>query len=155
MTRDLADLVAAHPLAIGLPEAVVRQLAGCARNVAFSRGEMLVAEDEPADALYLLRRGRVAIEIHGPEGALVVETVGPGAIVGWSWLVPPYRYRFDARALEAVGAVEVDAACLRAKAQSDPELGWLLLQRVAGALVERLQATRLRLLDLYGNRAAS
>lgn len=152
MTSTLAEVVAAHPLLSGLPGDAVAQVAGCSRNVAFRPGTLVLAEGDPADTLYLVRRGHVAIEIHSPErGRLVIETLGPGAVVGWSWLVPPYRWRFDVRASEAVGAVAVDAACLRTKADADPALGYALLQRVSGLLLERLLATRVRLLDLYGN----
>jgi CRP/FNR family transcriptional regulator, cyclic AMP receptor protein len=155
MTTSLAELVSAHPLLAGLPSQAVASIAGCAQNVSFSPGELLLAESDPANTLYLLRRGRVAIEVHSPgRGPIVIETVGPGAVVGWSWLVPPYRWHFDARAVEAVGAVAVDGACLREKAEADPALGYALMKRVAAVLLERLQMTRLRLLDLYGTGSA-
>lgn len=151
MTTEIADLVASHPLLAGLPGNAVAQVAGCARNVAFAPGELLLAEGDPADTLFLVRRGRVAVEIHAPNrGPIVIETIGPGGTIGWSWLVPPYRWQFDARAVDPVGAVAVDAACLRAKADADDALGHQLVSRVAGVLLERLQATRMRLLDLYG-----
>ncbi|HXX91004.1 MAG TPA: cyclic nucleotide-binding domain-containing protein [Acidimicrobiales bacterium] len=151
MTEDIAELVAHHPLLAGLPGDTIDHVAGCARNVALAAGELLLAEGEPADTLYLLRRGRVALEVHGPgRGRLVVETLRPGDAVGWSWLFPPYRWHFDARALEPVGAIALDGACLRAKADEDPAFGYELLRRVSAVMLERLQATRLRLLDLYG-----
>ncbi len=151
MTTSLAELVSAHPLLAGLPGDAVANVAGCAQNVSFDSGDLLLAEGEPSDTLYLLRRGHVAIEVHSPErGPIVIETLGPGATVGWSWLVPPYRWHFDARAVDAVGAVAIDGACLRQKAETDPLLGYELMQRVAAVLLERLQMTRVRLLDLYG-----
>ena len=147
----IAEVVSSHPLLAGLPEPVVTEVAGCARNVAFATGALLLAEGDPADWLYLVRRGQVAIEIHAPErGTIVIETVGPGAVVGWSWLIPPYRWHFDARATEPVGAVAVDGACLRAKADADPAVGYALMTRISAVLLDRLQSTRLRLLDLYG-----
>lgn len=152
---SLAELVADHPLFAGLPEAMVAQAVRCARNVAFEPGALLTAEGDPADTLYLLRRGSVAIEVHVPgRGPLVVETVGPGGVVGWSWLIPPYRSQFDARAREPVGAIALDGGCLRDKADGDPVLGYSMLKRVSALLLERLQATRLRLLDLYGSGSA-
>jgi CRP/FNR family cyclic AMP-dependent transcriptional regulator len=153
MTEDIAALVAHHPLLAGLPGDTIDRVAGCARNVAVDTGTLLLAEGTPADTLYLLRRGRVALEVHGPgRGRLVVETLGPGHAVGWSWLFPPYRWHFDARAMEPVGAVAVDGACLRAKAEEDPAFGYELMKRVGAVMLERLQATRMRLLDLYGSR---
>ena len=155
MTTSMAELVAAHPLFAGLPGDAVAEAAACARNVAFAPGALLLAEDDPADTFFLVRRGRVAIEVHSPAGGpIVIETLGPDAVVGWSWLVPPYRWHFDARAVGPVGAIGVDGACLRAKAESNPELGYALMKRVAAVLLERLQMTRVRLLDLYGTSGA-
>jgi len=151
MTESIAELVAGHPLLAGLPGDAVALVAGCARNVAVETGTLILEEGSPADTLYLLRRGRVALELHAPgRGHITVETVGPGDPVGWSWLFPPYRCHFDARSLEPVGAIAVDAACLRAKADADPAFGYALMQRVSSVILDRLQATRLRLLDLYG-----
>jgi len=149
---DLPDLVARHPLFAGLPADLTVELAGCAQNIAFPSGALLLVEGEPAETLYLVRRGTVAIEVHAPgRGPIVIETIGPGDIVGWSWLIPPYRSQFDARATEPVGAISVDVGCLRTKSDADPAFGYALLQRVSARLVERLQKTRLRLLDLYGS----
>jgi len=151
VTQDIAELVAKHPLLAGLPGDAVALVAGCARNIVVAKGHLLLEEGGPADTLYLLRRGRVALELHSPErGRITVETVGPGDPVGWSWMLPPYRWHFDARALEPVGAVAVDATCLRQKAEADPAFGYALMQRVAAVILERLQSTRIRLLDLYG-----
>ncbi|HXQ61668.1 MAG TPA: cyclic nucleotide-binding domain-containing protein [Acidimicrobiales bacterium] len=149
--RELAELVAEHPLLAGLPGDAVTRVAGCARNVTFGAGDLLLAEGDAADTFYLVRRGRVAIEVHAPgRGPIMIETVGPGGTVGWSWLVPPYRWQFDARAMVPVGAIAVDGACLRDKAEVDPVLGYALMTRVVAVLLERLQMTRVRLLDLYG-----
>jgi CRP-like cAMP-binding protein len=148
----MEHLIATHPLFAGLPAEVAATAAGCARNEAFDAGRLLVAEGDEATTLYLVRRGRVAVEAHSADrGTLVVETVGPGRVVGWSWMVPPYVWSFDARALEPVGAVAIDATCLRAKAAADPAFGYALSTRIAQLLLERLQATRLRTLDLYGD----
>ncbi len=151
MKTTVAELVSTHPLLAGLPGDAVEQVAGCALNKAFRPGELLLTEGEPADTLFLLRRGRVAIEVYSPgRGRIVIETVGPGGVVGWSWLFPPFRWHFDVRAIDAVGVIAVDAACLRAKAEADHALGHQLVTRVAEVLLDRLQATRVRLLDLYG-----
>jgi len=149
---DIATLVADHPLLAGLPGDTVDRVAGCARNVAFAPHELVLEEGKPASALYLLRRGRVALEVNAPgRGPLLVETLGPGQVLGWSWLFPPYVWHFDARTVEPVGAIEVDAACLRNKAEADPVFGFELVKRFASVMLERLQSTRLRLLDLYGD----
>jgi len=72
-------------------------------------------------------------------------------VLGWSWLFPPYRWHFDAHATTVVRATAFDGTCLRGKCDADPALGYELTSRFAQTLIERLQWTRLRLLDVYGN----
>lgn len=149
--KSMKELVASHPFAVGLNEEHLALVAACAKNVSLEAGAMLCVEGASADTFYLLRRGHVSIQVHqAGHGSIVIETVGPGDVVGWSWLVPPYRWTFDARVLQPVGALAIDGACLRAKSLEDPALGFALLSRVTQDLLERLQATRMRLLDLYG-----
>jgi CRP/FNR family transcriptional regulator, cyclic AMP receptor protein len=127
-------------------------IAGCGRNAAFRRGERLFQEGGAADTFFLVRRGRVALTIHVPgRGDVMIETLEAGDVVGWSWLFPPYRWHFDAVAAEDVGAVAFDGACLRRKCDEDPALGYELMRRFAAVMIGRLQQTRLRLLDLYGD----
>jgi CRP-like cAMP-binding protein len=147
---DLAAVVASQPLFVGVPE-VATLVAGCAQNTAFAQGERIFAEGDPADHLYLLRRGRVALEVASPWGPLIIETLQPGEALGWSWLFPPYRWSADARALEPVGAIVVDAECLRNKAETDPAFGYELMKRLSAPIAAQLHATQVRLLDLYGN----
>jgi CRP-like cAMP-binding protein len=152
MVQRLDDLLAGVPLLAGLGRAELELLAGCARNVHFDAGEQIFREGEPADAFWVIRHGRVALEAHVPaRGPLTIETLEPGEVLGWSWLFPPYRWHFDARALSGVRATAFDGACLRGKCSDDPALGYDLMQRFARVMMERLQATRLRLLDVYGD----
>jgi len=144
-----------QPLFRGLEARIGALIAGCARNVRFRSGEEIFREADPADEFYLLRQGRVALEIiEAGRAPARFSTLGPGAILGASWLVPPYRWTFDARALEPIRAIGIDARCLRAKCEADHDLGYELLKRVAAALIQRLHATRLQMLDVYGNRPA-
>jgi CRP-like cAMP-binding protein len=127
------------------------RLAGCAQTVGWEPGEMLFREGDPADTFYVVRHGRVALELFIPNrGALTIETIEAGEVVGWSWLFPPHRWHFDGRAVDSVRAIAVDGACLRAKSEEDPALGYDLMKRFSQVMLERLQATRLRLADLYG-----
>ena len=152
MTEQLTQLVAQHSLFRGVPDAMATLVAGCAHNEVFAPGETLLTEGGAADTLYLLRRGRIALSVHAPgRGPVIIETLEVGAAVGWSWLFPPFRWHFDATALEPVGVIAIDARCLRDKAEADPTFGYTLMQRVSQMMLERLQATQLRLLDLYGN----
>jgi CRP-like cAMP-binding protein len=130
-------------------------LAGCTRNRVFAAGEQIIREGDPADAFYVVREGAVAVEIAAPaRGHITVETLHAGDLLGWSWLVPPYRSAFDARALGTVHALELDGACLRGKCDRDPALGYAVLKILAVVFAERLRDTRLRLLDVYGTVAA-
>ena len=149
--RGIDELLREHPFFAGLDDDALTLLAGCAANRHTKVGGYLYREGEPADVFYVIRHGRVAIESHTPTGgSVVIETVEDGEVLGWSWLIPPYRWLFDARAVEPTSEVVFDGACLRGKCDADPELGYALMQRVAQVMYERLQATRIRLLDLYG-----
>lgn len=148
LIADLLDQVPAlRPLDQGHRETV----AGCGSNRVFAAGEHVMREGEPADTFYVIRRGSVAIETFVPrQGAVTIETLHDGDLLGWSWLVPPYSTTFDARALSETHAIAFDGACLRRKLDADPGLGYVLLRLFAAVIVERLQGTRLRLLDVYG-----
>ena len=129
-----------------------RTIAGCARNVVFEPEEKILREGDPADTFFVIRRGVVALETFAPRrGALTIETIEAGELLGWSWLFPPYRTKFDARAVQEVHAIAFDGACLRGKADADPALGYDLLKVFAAVMMDRLQGTRLRLIDIYGD----
>jgi CRP-like cAMP-binding protein len=149
--RAIHDLLAAHPFFSGLAERDVEFLAGCGRNVHVGAGSHVFHEGEAADRFFVVRAGRVALEALAPgRGPLVIDTVGAGEVLGVSWLIPPYRWTFDARVVESLHAVAMDGVCIRRKCEDDPRLGFDLLQRLAGVLQGRLQSARVRLLDLYG-----
>ena len=135
----------------GLADEHLDLIAGCARMSVYGDGETLMTENEQANMFFALRHGTVALETYVPQrGAVTIETLHGGDILGWSWLFPPYRTMFDARALGVVRTLAFDAACLRGKCEQDTQLGYTLMQRYAEVMVQRLQATRLRLLDVYG-----
>ncbi len=151
--QTIAEYLPQHPFFQGLDESVAALLAGCARNVHFRPGQHLFHEGQPADTFYVVRRGRVALEVHTPAGpAVVVDTAHEDDVVGWSWIVPPYRWTFDAHATEETSAIAFDGACLREKAAADPAVGYALMQRVVKVMSARVQSARIRLLDLYGAR---
>ena len=148
--KSMADILAEHPLFAGLDPEITHLLEGCAGNVHFAKGAYLFKADDPADTFYLLRDGAVALELRMPgRGRLIVQTVHSGHVVGASWILPPYRWRFDARAEGEVRATGIDAKCLRAKCDADPRLGYQVMQRFLPVVANRLQSARLRLLDLY------
>ncbi len=149
--EGLQKTLSSLPFFHGLASAHVELLAGCAKNAVFQAGDFLFREGAPADEFFVLRQGRVGLQIFPPTGgAITVETVDEDEVLGWSWLVPPYKAHFDARALTLVRALSLDGACLRAKCAADTALGYALLERFTPVIVQRLEATRLQLLDLYG-----
>jgi CRP/FNR family cyclic AMP-dependent transcriptional regulator len=140
------------PLFEGLASGELSLLAGCAGNVRFTAGTQLFRRGDPADSFYVIRHGSIALETFVPErGPVVIETLEAGEVLGWSWLFPPYRWHLDARALTTVRATGFDGRCIREKCDADPRLGYDLMSRFAQVLIERLQWTRLRLLDVYGD----
>jgi CRP-like cAMP-binding protein len=150
-TQSIRDLLARHEFFLGLDSDHLDLIAGCGTNEHYEPGAFILREGEAANHFYVLRTGAVMIEIHAaPRGALAVETLGPGDVLGWSWLVPPWRWHFDARVVEPTSAIALDGACLRRKCDADPKLGYELMKRFVGVIMERLQATRLQLLDVYG-----
>ncbi len=152
--QTLEELIGLAPTFAGLAPAHLEFIAGCAHNQHVATGTLLLREGEPADRFYLIRRGSVVLEVHAPgRGALLIETLHPGDVVGWSWLFAPYRWQLDGRVTEPSDLVSFDGACVRAKCQADHELGYQLMSRFAANLVQRLQATRFQLLDVYGKAA--
>lgn len=151
--EGLEHILAEHPFFAGLDAAYIRLISGCARNHRFDAGHYLFREGEAANEFFLTRHGKVALEIVAPgQAPIVVATLGAGEIVGASWLVPPYRWNFDARAVELTRAIGMDARCLRDKCEADHDLGYALMKRFLPIFVKRLDATRLQLLDVYGKR---
>ena len=148
----IAAELAAHRFFADMDPAAVAVLAGCGRNVVIPAGSAMIREGERSDVFWAIRDGRASLGVDMPgRGLLALETLHAGDILGWGWLFPPYRWHFDADALDEVHAVLFDAACLRQKCEADPALGFHLAQRFARVLDERLHAARMQLMDLYGN----
>ncbi len=152
-TQTLEKIVAEHPFFEGLESGYMSLLVGCASNVRFEAGRHILREGEEAHEFYLIRQGRVSIEIVAPQRKpIVVDSIGEGERLGWSWLLPPYTWKFHARAIEATRAIALDGKCLRNKCEQNHDLGYELLKRFAQIMNRRLDATRLQLLDVYAAR---
>ena len=150
--ETLERVLSAHPFFQDLERSHLALLVGCAANVRFAAGELLFRAGGEANQFYVLREGKVALEISAPgRTPIIVQTFREGEILGSAWLIPPYHWHFDARALEPTRAIALDGKCMRAKCEADHDLGYELLKRFAQIMEERLEATRLQLLDVYGN----
>lgn len=148
--QTLAAILSGHPFFHGLGAQYMELVTGCAVNVRFHTDHYLFHEGEPATHFYLIREGKVALEtIAVPHRPVVIETIEAGEVLGWSWLFPPYRWHFNARAIEPIRTIMLDGVCLREKGETDHDLGYELVKRMAHILIQRLQTTRLQLLDVY------
>jgi CRP-like cAMP-binding protein len=146
------ELLTGHPFLAGLESEWLDRLSSFAHPVYRNQGYRLFAQDRPATRFWLIRSGRVALDIDTPgRGQVTIETVEPGTVVGWSWLFPPYRWHFGAVALDPIRTIEFDASGVRHLMTDDPALGHALARQFMNVVVDRLQAARLRLLDLYAH----
>ncbi len=149
--QTLEALLAEYPFFKGLNSDYIRTLARNAAPVLYGDETYIFYEGEPASHFYLICRGKVALETFAAErGAIIIETIEENEVLGWSWLFPPYRWHFSARVFEPVEAIVLDGAALRAQCEEDHDFGYELIKRVVPIMMQRLQATRLQLLDLYG-----
>jgi CRP/FNR family transcriptional regulator, cyclic AMP receptor protein len=152
MIHTLESVIKQHPFFGQLPQRHLDFITGCAKNVHFPERHVIIREGDPANEFYFVREGLVAVELLIPgRGPTTIQTVAGGEILGWSWVSPPYRWHFGARTIERTRALVFDAACLRDKCEQDHDLGYELLSRFVSIISERLDATRLQLLDVYGH----
>lgn len=151
-TKSVDALLAQNPTFAGMSPAMIGTVAGCAANVRFDQGQFLFHEGDSASRFFVVRTGLVAIDLFVPhKGALTIKTLKEHDVVGWSWLIPPYRWHFDARAIENTRAIAFDALCLRTKCEEDTALGYELMKRFAQIIAGRIEANRVQLMDVYGN----
>lgn len=144
LDRSLHD----HPFLAGMDPRYLDLLAHCAWDVGFADGSPLFREGQPAEKFFLILDGRVALETSVPgSGPVAVQTVGPGEVAGFSWLLEPHRWEFDGRAVGTVMAIGLDGARLREACEQDPRLGYELMRRFARVATRRLRAARARLLS--------
>ena len=150
MIETIEPLLASHPVFKSLDTAHIKLLLGCASNVKFDAGQFIFHEGEEANIFYVIRHGRIVVEafspVHGPIG---IQTCTDGDVLGWSWLVAPFRWRFDAKASEPTRLIALDGKCLRTKCEQDHDLGYEMMKIFTYIIADRLEATRLQLLDIY------
>jgi CRP-like cAMP-binding protein len=150
MVETLYPLISGHPFFAGLDVQYWPLLTACATHVQFDAGTYIFREGEPANHFYLIKQGKVAVEISAPpRKPIIVQTLECSEVLGWSWLVPPYQWRFHARAVEPVLAFALDGKCLRKHCEENHDLGYELLKRFTSVITQRLEATRYQLLDMY------
>jgi len=151
--EELRPLLAKERFFDGLADTFIDKLADCASDVRFAAGDMLFREGDLADWLYVVRQGRVVLELSIPgREPVMIQTCGEGDVIGLSWMAAPHRWRYSGRAMQATRAIALNGGILRDKCREDHDLGYEVFRRVADVLAHRLEATRLQLLDLYSDR---
>ncbi|MGD9591738.1 MAG: cyclic nucleotide-binding domain-containing protein [Candidatus Berkiella sp.] len=149
--KKIDEIIKEHPFFKGFTNDELKFISSCGQNKVFHKNEIIAHENTTADNFYLIRQGKVAISANIPHKEdKIIQTVGEGEILGWSWLFPPYQWMFELTALETTHVVALNGKCLRDKLEQTPELGFKLMKRFSQLMIARLNATRLQLLDVYG-----
>lgn len=149
--EDFNADIAAHPFLLGFSEHHVRLLADCATRVAFGAGHVLFREGEAANRFYLIERGEVILETKTPaDETVVIDRIGAGDLLGWSWLFAPHLWRFTARASGATTVIFFQGTILREYCEKDHSLGYQLFKRMSAVMTHRLQLARAKFAEEQG-----
>ena len=152
--KTLEAAISDHPFLKGLSPGHLQILIDSAMPVEFDANQTIFREGDPANRFYLIESGKVALETAARDHETkLIQTIGAGDVLGWSWLFPPYYWHFDARALEPTQAIFFYGSRLREQCEEDHDLGYELMKRMAGIVIDRLQATRQRLLDFHRSKS--
>ena len=147
-TEPIATRVALHPFLAGMSRAQLAILTDCAMATTFKKGQTILREGEFANRFYLVESGKVVLEsAEGLGEPVVVQSIGAGDLLGWSWMFPPYVWQFTARALEQTTAIFFYGTILREYCEKDHSLGYELFKRMSVVMMKRLQAARKQMLS--------
>ncbi|MDQ2919169.1 MAG: cyclic nucleotide-binding domain-containing protein [Verrucomicrobiota bacterium] len=142
--------VSFHPFFAGMQKTELALLTDCAMPVHFTKGEIVFREGEIANRFYVIETGKVVLESSSKYGApVIVDTIGAGDLLGWSWMFSPYAWKFTARAVENTDALFFYGTILREYCERDPALGFELLKRMSVVMNRRLQAARNQMLSVH------
>jgi CRP/FNR family transcriptional regulator, cyclic AMP receptor protein len=150
MATEYIETLLAHRFFEGMKKADVQAVSDCCTSDTFDEGTYLFRQGDPAQEFFLIQEGAVSLEIQlGEQAPIVIQTRGAGKVLGWSWIFPGEEWKFNARVIRPVKTVTIHTPCLNGKIENDSELGYELLRRVARVMMDRLQATRMQLMDIY------
>ncbi len=146
----MTSRVSLHPFLAGMNRAQFALLADCAVSVRFEAGDLILRQNGKADRLYLIETGKVVLEASDPRGnTVVIDTIGAGDLLGWSWMYPPYTWQFTARAVMRTRAIFFEGRVLREYCERNPSLGYELLKRITAVMTRRLQNARRMMIGLH------
>src|SRR5438477_3592155 len=158
MTKERESLsarIALHPFLAGMNRVQLALLTDCAMATRFQKGQTILREGEFANRFYLIETGKVILESgEGFGDPVIIETIGSGDLLGWSWMFPPYVWSFTARAIERTTAIFFYGTILREYCERDPSLGYELFKRITPIMMKRLQAARRKMLSLHAHDTA-
>ena len=148
--QSIEDYLSTHSFFSGLDDNFMKFLSNSAQGVQIKEDQVLFQQGKPADKFYLLRSGQVSIQVPALVGpTLELQVLGEGQILGWSWLIPPYRWNFQARALQDSDLLEFDGSAILAHCEEDPKFGYELFKRFAALMSKRLDAARQKIMDQW------
>lgn len=151
MSFNIEDVLANHKFLAGMDDRLIKILASCASMRQFYPEQYIFRQGEKAEHFYLVRSGQIDVEAFSASGGpVILQTLKDGDVLGWSWLVPPYEWRFDARVVRATEVVSLDARDLHGIFATNHELAYELLRRFLVVVAERLEAERLQMVSVYG-----
>ncbi len=149
--ETMEPILAAHPFFKGLDPRYLQLVLACAERQTFTPGQFLCRDNEEARKFYVVHHGRVAVEIYrARRGAVTIQTVGEGEVLGWLWFDKPYHWHLDARALDLTRVISLDVQCLLRQCDQDHEFGYELMRRYAHHLAVQFRAAKVQLADFYG-----
>ena len=148
--KEIESVLKGHPFFRDLEASQLGAIAECVSEAQYNAGDYIFKEGQPSEQFELIRSGEVALEIFVPgKGPVIIQTIGENSIMGWSWLVPPYKKQYDARASKLVRALVFDGKRIRGLCEQDPKLGYELLKRFSKIMSDRLWAARIQIMDVY------
>jgi len=154
-TERMAERVALHPFLAGMSRNHLALLTDCAIPVRFTKRQVVLQEGDFASRFYLIESGKVVLESGVELGQpVVIEEIGPGDLLGWSWMFPPHVWHFTARAIEPTEAIFFYGTILREYCERDHSLGFQLFKRISPIMLRRLQAAREKMLSLHARKAS-
>jgi CRP/FNR family transcriptional regulator, cyclic AMP receptor protein len=151
--KPIPVLLVEHPFLRGLTHHQLVLLSDCALPARFERGEIIFREGDTADRFYVIISGKIALESGPAKKPVIIERIGAGEVLGWSWMLPPYKWHFTARALEPSEAILFAADILRKYCERDHSLGFELHKRISAVMMKRLQAARKKMVAIDARKA--
>jgi CRP/FNR family cyclic AMP-dependent transcriptional regulator len=146
--QSTQSYLSAHEFFSSLGDEALEFLSECSDERVIKKGQILFRQGENADKFYVVRSGRITVQmpaIMGPP--LEIQTLGQGQVLGWSWLISPYKWTFQSRAEEDSELLQFDGAAVLARCEQEPKFGYALLKKFAGLMSVRLDAARLKMMD--------